>query len=128
MAITIKLVGNDRSVTGYAIDAQLPQITGTEKQIAWAERLRASFVAEINKKTNAQAKTHGLDVPPMNWDSAADMDLANALLAKVQAQFAGRPADLMAAVLGKTEARFWIDQAPAISAGLVQAVLKAAAK
>lgn len=124
MTITIKFVGNSDAILGYGIDAVLPALQGSEKQVAWATEIRANFLRSCGKTFDEQAKARGLAAPLCHWNNADDMAFAAPILAKVQADFAGKPADMFGRAIARTDASFWIDTRNQP----IAAILKAAAK
>lgn len=74
----------------------LPTLTGSERQVAWAEQLRADRVAQIERLlADAKGLTLAEGIAQMETE---DTDAARTTLASLRA------------VLGMTEAHWWIER------------------
>lgn len=76
----------------------LPDLTGSEKQIAWAERIRTSF-AKIAENREKEIKTMCENSLAANPDSRSDCELLQRLFSDFCAEF-----------FGETSASKWIDR------------------
>ena len=84
----------------------LPALVGSEKQVAWAEKIRAEVVAEIARLTAlAEESRWEIDAFPKSYQSA---EKVAARIAAAEARIADGKA-LVTRVLGSTSAKAFIE-------------------
>ncbi len=91
-------------------DADLPTLIGSDKQIAWAETIRAEKLAEMNRLAE-------------QIDVNAAADKAHAENPKVASADQAREA--LASIRGNTSSRFWIDNRSSSIVDLMRDILRA---
>lgn len=109
LKITIETSAEDRAsgaVNLFAIELEnLPALTGSPKQIAWAEKIRASIISgELTKATRKGVNRFGGIVNDI-W-MASEEEEASAIEAMVAAFSASKTTQ---ALFGQSAASFWID-------------------
>ena len=84
-----------------ASEDNLPELTGSEKQVAWAMRIRADRVKEARDLAEG-TKARNARILALHPDKAEDAAKADAMVDESLAK-------ILAWIRTETEARFWID-------------------
>lgn len=102
---TCRTKAKDLACEAIEAEHEMPELTGSDKQIAWARQIRAdkiAAIADLNAKGRARCP------------------------AEKHAQFDEMARRVMAALYAKTEAKWWIDRKDTSPEVLIQAAFKEA--
>ncbi|MDO5621892.1 MAG: hypothetical protein Q4G24_10525 [Paracoccus sp. (in: a-proteobacteria)] len=101
----IKIIAPAFATVQFETTCDTPALTGSEKQIAWAEKIRAKRTEELN--TLVSDTIHGMVKTKMIFsDDAARIAAAEAAIAK----FLDLAGAAINRVMTETSAAAWIDQ------------------
>ena len=114
------------TATGYnTVVVDAPTLEGSEKQMSWAEDIRAQKAAELNKQVNSVAQQQGWDYTPLGVSVATgepgnDLDALQAYADQITEMINAQIGETAAKVFGNTSAKYWIDNRDASLMGMLQ--------